>query len=332
MNATPLRSTIGSMVATTRRTAIVTAIALATLAQAPLALASEPLRIGYQRSSTLMSILRHNDTLEERLAEHDVTISWHEFTSGLPMLESLNVGNIDISADVADTVPIFAQAAGADLTFYASEAPSPAGQALIVREDSDIQSLEDLEGKRITVTRGAGNHYLLIAALDSVGLTLDDIRVSYLPPADARAAFEQGNVDAWIAWEPFLSTTRAALDTRTITDGSDGLASYTRYYLAATPYVERNPEVIATVYEALDEAGRWVKENPEEAASLLSPLWGNLDPEIVQSANDSRSYDVQPATLEGLEEQQRIADAFFAADILPVEVDTQDVNTWQPGE
>ncbi|WP_249975971.1 aliphatic sulfonate ABC transporter substrate-binding protein [Vreelandella olivaria] len=316
---------------TFKRSAMVAALATATLIQAPLTLADE-LRIGYQRSSTLMSVLRNDNSLEEKLAEQGVTIEWYEFTSGLPMLESLNVGNIDISADVADTVPIFAQAAGADLTFYASEAPSPSGQALIVLEDSEIETLEDLAGKRITVTRGAGNHYLLIAALESVGLTLDDVRVSYLPPSDARAAFAQGNVDAWIAWEPFLSTSRATLETRTITDGSDGLASYTRYYLAATPYVEAYPEVISTVYEALNEAGKWVTENPEEAAELLAPLWGNLDPEIVQTANQNRSYDVQPMTLEGLSEQQKIADAFLAADILPHAVDATGSPIWQPGE
>ncbi|MGP9767220.1 aliphatic sulfonate ABC transporter substrate-binding protein [Halomonas sp. AOP13-D3-9] len=313
------------------RSIIVGAVAAATLLQAPFSLAEE-LRIGYQRSSTLMSVLRDNNSLEEKLAEQGVTIDWYEFTSGLPMLESLNVGNIDISADVADTVPIFAQAAGADLTFYASEAASPSGQALIVLEDSDIETLEDLAGKRITVTRGAGNHYLLIAALESVGLTLDDVQVSYLPPADARAAFSQGSVDAWIAWEPFLSTSRATLETRTITDGSDGLASYKRYYLATTPYAEANPEVIATVYDALYEAGLWIKANPEEASELLSPLWGDLDPEIVQNALQNRSYDVQPVTLEGLSEQQKIADAFLAADILPNAVDALDSKIWQPGE
>lgn len=313
------------------RSIIVGAVAAATLLQAPFSLAEE-LRIGYQRSSTLMSVLRDNNSLEEKLAEQGVTIDWYEFTSGLPMLESLNVGNIDISADVADTVPIFAQAAGADLTFYASEAASPSGQALIVLEDSDIETLEDLAGKRITVTRGAGNHYLLIAALESVGLTLDDVQVSYLPPADARAAFSQGSVDAWIAWEPFLSTSRATLETRTITDGSDGLASYKRYYLATTPYAEANPEVIATVYDALYEAGLWIKANPEEASELLSPLWGDLDPEIVQNALQNRSYDVQPVTLEGLSEQQKIADAFLAADILPNAVDALDSPIWQPGE
>ncbi|MGA4816930.1 hypothetical protein ACPA9J_27475 [Pseudomonas aeruginosa] len=47
--------------------------------------------------------------------------------SGLPLLESLNVGNVDLSADVADTVPVFAQAAGARLTYFARETPSPAG-------------------------------------------------------------------------------------------------------------------------------------------------------------------------------------------------------------
>lgn len=42
--------------------------------------------------------------------------SWQEFPSGLPLLEALNVGNVDLSADVADTVPIFSQDAQAKLT------------------------------------------------------------------------------------------------------------------------------------------------------------------------------------------------------------------------
>ena len=60
------------------------------------------------------------------------------FSPSPPLLEALNLGNVDLSADVADTVPVFAQAAGAQLTYFAQEAPSPAAQAIIVREDSPI--------------------------------------------------------------------------------------------------------------------------------------------------------------------------------------------------
>nr|HML31115.1 ABC transporter substrate-binding protein [Hyphomicrobium sp.] len=70
-------------------------------------------RIGYQKSSALITVLRANGKLEKSLAGLGVDVKWSEFSSGLPLLEALNVGAVDISADVADTVPVFAQAAGA---------------------------------------------------------------------------------------------------------------------------------------------------------------------------------------------------------------------------
>lgn len=292
--------------------------------------ADDEVRIGYQRSSTLMGLIRDSGVLDERLGEQGVDIRWHEFTSGLPMLEALNLGDLDLSADVADTVPIFAQAANADLTFYATEAPSPAGQAMIVHADSDIESVADLKGKRVTVTRGAGNHYLLLAALDQAGLTLDDIQVSYLTPSDARAAFVQHNVDAWIAWEPYLSTARAQDDTRTLVDGSNGLASYTRFYLASTPYAESHPQVLATVYHTLKETGDWVRSHRHEAAERLSPIWGGIEPKIIEAALGNRSYQVEPVSKAQFNEQQQIADAFFAAGVLPREVDTRDAHIYAP--
>lgn len=122
--------------------------------------AQETVRIGYQKSSTLITLLKTQGTLEKALKADDIGVSWHEFPSGLPLLEALNVGNVDISADVADTVPIFAQAAQAKLTYFAQEAPSPSAQAIVVRKDSPIQQLADLKGKN----RGdqGGRHPLLI--------------------------------------------------------------------------------------------------------------------------------------------------------------------------
>ena len=157
--------------------------------------AQETVRIGYQKSSTLITLLKTQGTLEKALKADNIDVSWHEFPSGLPLLEALNVGNVDISADVAVTVPIFAQAAQAKLTYFAQEAPSPSAQAIVVRKDSPIQQLADLKGKKIAVTKAAGTHYLLIAALAKAGLEFSDITPAYLTPADGRAAFENNKVD-----------------------------------------------------------------------------------------------------------------------------------------
>jgi sulfonate transport system substrate-binding protein len=286
-------------------------------------------RFGYQKSSTLTALLKVQGTLEKQLAPLNATLSWHEFTSGLPLLEALNLDNLDISADVADTVPVFAQAAGADLTFVAQEAPSPAAQAIVVREDSTIKTVADLKGKKIGFAKAAGVHYLLIAALDKAGLSFKDIEPAYLTPADGRAAFEKGAIDAWVVWDPFLSAAQRQSKVRVLADGT-GIASYQRYYLAGSKFAKARPDVLRVIYAELEKTGKWVKQNPKEAAALLSPVWG-LDAATIEQANARRSYAVRPVVPEGLTEQQRIADAFFTEKLLPRKINALDVALFKPG-
>jgi sulfonate transport system substrate-binding protein len=316
---------------TLRRRTVLSLIALSSLlplASLP-ALAQQPstLRIGYQKSSTLLTILKVRGQLEQELAPLGVKVSWHEFSSGLPLLEALNVGGVDISADVADTVPVFAQAAGAQLTYFAQEAPSPSAQAIVVRADAPYTKVADLKGKKIALTKAAGSHYLLIAALDKAGLRFKDIEPAYLTPADGRAAFERGSVAAWVTWDPYLAGVQRQSAVKILADGRN-IADYQRYYLAATSYAEAHPEVLAVVFEALRRTGKWVKQAPKEASELLAPSWG-LDAKTVELANSRRSYDVRLVLKDALGEQQRIADAFFGEGLLPRKLDATALPLWR---
>lgn len=288
----------------------------------------ETLRIGYQKSSTLMIWLKSRQTLEQALAPRKVSVQWHEFTSGLPLLESLNVGNLDLTADVADAVPPFALAAGASMTYYAIEAPSPTAQAIVVKQDSPVRTVAQLKGQRVAFSKGAGAHYLLLEALNEAGLSMRDIDPAYLTPADARAAFERGSVAAWVIWDPFLAAVQRQANARILRDGTR-LSSYRRFYLAATPYAKRRPDVLATVYGELRRAGEWLKANPAEAATWHAPLIG-LDAATVEAANARRTYQVQPVDAASLDEQQRIADAFAGQSILPRKVTVATSPVWKP--
>ena len=307
---------------------LTTTLAGAWAGPAARAAAPEKLRIGYQKSSTLTLWLKTHGTLDKLLAPLNVAVSWHEFNAGLPLLEALNVGALDLSADVADAVPPFALAAGARLTYYASEAPSPQAQAIVVRKDSPLTSLAQLKGQKVAFTKGAGAHYLLLQALQRAGLGLRDIEPAFLSPADGRAAFEGGNVAAWVIWDPFLSAAQRQLGVRVLADGA-GLSAYRRYYLAATPYAQRRADVLAVVYAELQRAGDWIKANPREAAQWHAPVIG-LDAATVEAANARRSYRVLPVDAEGLAEQQRIADAFTAAAVLPRAVQVAESPVWRP--
>lgn len=200
----------------TRRAFSRSLLALTLAAAGPLARAQQGapgvLRIGYQKSSTLITLLKARGTLEQALAPLSTRVEWHEFASGLPLTEALNVCAVDFSADVADTVPVFAQAAQARFVYLAQEAPSPSAQAILVKRDSGIDTLAALKGKDIATTKAAGSHYLLLAALAKAGLA----------PADGRAAFERGSVGAWITWDPYVASVDRRPEVKVLADGRHG--------------------------------------------------------------------------------------------------------------
>lgn len=303
------------------------ALPLAKAIPAAAAAERETLRLGFQRSSTLTYLLKLNGGLDRALEPLNVAVTWHEFTSGLPILEALNLGKIEFSADVADTVPVFAQAAGARIVYVAEEGPSPTAQAIVVPGASPIRAIADLRGKKIAVTKGAGSHYLLLAALGSHGLSFKDIKPAYLTPADGRAALVGGSVDAWVAWDPFLASAQQQSGVRIVADGT-GLASYKRYYLTSETFADRRPDVLAAIYQALLATGEWVKAHPDEVATTLSTQWG-IEPAVVAAANRRRSYKVGPVRPDGLAEQQKIADAFLADGLLPRAVEAGAARVWQ---
>ena len=68
-----------------------------------------------------------------------------------------------------------------------------------------LRSVADLKGRKVALNKGSNVHYLLVKALEKAGLRYTDVQAVFLPPADARAAFERGSVDAWVIWDPFLA-------------------------------------------------------------------------------------------------------------------------------
>ena len=290
--------------------------------------ANETVSISYQRSSTLFILLKRTGALEKKLNAMGYDVSWHEFSTGL--LQSLNAGSVDLHADVADAFALFTQAANAPLTYYAEETSAPSAQAIIVPPDSPIHSIADLKGKRVAVSKGSGCNFLLIAALAKAGLTIKDIQVRYLEAPDALAAFRGGNIDAWAIWDPFLAAQQRDAHVRVIADGTGGVAQYNRFYTATTAFADKHPDVIRVVFDELNETGKWVKAHPQEAAQILGPLWGDIPAPTVELANSRRSYDIVPVKRDQLGEQQRIADTYFAAGLIPNSLKATDIRIWTP--
>lgn len=274
---------------------------------------AKTLRIGFQKYGTL-TIVRALGDLDKRLAAQGITVKWTEFPAGPQLLEGLNVGSIDFGT-VGEAPPVFAQAAGAALVYVGNEPPSPTSEAILVPKDSSIKSVADLKGKKVALNKGSNVHYLLVKQLGRAGVAYGDVNVAYLTPADARAAFERGAVDAWVIWDPFQAAAEKQLGARVLADGTGVVKNY-QFFLAARAYEKAHPDVIRTVLDEVRKGDLWARDHRAEAVALLQPVLG-LDKAVVELAADRLAYGVQPITREVLQEQQQVADAFHALKLIP---------------
>ncbi|MDP4301232.1 sulfonate ABC transporter substrate-binding protein [Leptothrix discophora] len=297
-------------------------LALATLALAGLCASLAPalaqtaveLRIGFQKSASLLTLQKAQGTLEKKLAPLGASIRWVEFPAGPQLLEGLNVGSIDIGF-VGEAPPIFAQAAGANFVYIGHDPAAPEAEGIVVPKDSALRSIADLKGRKVAFNKGSNVQYLLVKALEKAGLTYTDIQPVFLTPADARAAFEKGAVDAWAIWDPFLSAIEKQTGARLLTDAR-GIVPNHAYYLAERGFVQKHPKIVQAVFEDNAQQARWLKANLREAARIIAPVQG-LDVEIVEQAIRRYQYGVTPLTPEVIAAQQKVADTFAELKLIP---------------
>lgn len=297
------------------------AVALGAITEAQ----AETLRIGYQKYGTLV-LLKARGTLEKRLAAQGVDVKWTEFPGGPQLLEGLNVGSIDFGV-TGETPPVFAQAAKADLVYVAYEPPAPTSEALLVPKDSPLRSVADLKGKKVALNKGSNVHYLLVRALEDAGLKYTDIQTVYLAPADARAAFEKGAVDAWVIWDPYQAAAENQLHARTLKDGT-GLVDNHQFYLATRPYAKDHPKVIEALVDEVRKTGEWSKAHPEQVTDEVAPLLG-LPKDITLTSVKRQGFGAQYLTPAVVDAQQKIADAFYQLKLIPQALSIKDV-VWTP--
>lgn len=306
-------------------------LALLALALSATAWAADPykpgvLRVGYQKYGTLV-LLKSRGDLERRLAPLNVKVEWTEFTGGVRLLEALNLGSIDFGT-TGDAPPVFAQAAGAPLLYVGYEPPTPRGIAFLVKKDAPFQKVTDLKGKRVSVNKGGNVHYLLLRALEANGLRPSDVEIVYLPAADARPAFERGAIDAWVVWDPFLAHAEHTANARVIQDGT-GLSDNFQFYFASKALAGQRPEVVDAVLDEIRKVDAIAQADPGKVAEQLAPEIG-MDRAIVETALRRMGYGVKPLTPEVVASQQRVADTFFKAGLIPRAIQVRDA-VWQRG-
>jgi sulfonate transport system substrate-binding protein len=245
-------------------------------------------------------------------------IQWSTFTSGPPLLEAANAGAIDIGA-VGNTPPLFSAAANAKIAVVAASQGPVTGDAILVPKDSTIHTLADLRGKTIAVAKGSSAHGHLLLALKKAGLTPADVKISYLQPADAYAAFSQRQVDAWTIWDPYTSQALQQADARVLVNGT-GLSNGYGFNVAGRASLAdagKNSAMQDYVLR-LAKASVWAAGHLSTWASVWSQQTG-LASAVAQAAVVNTTRRPVPLTTALVASEQGLADSFVSAKVLPTE-------------
>ncbi|MEV5610150.1 ABC transporter substrate-binding protein [Streptomyces sp. NPDC052225] len=249
-------------------------------------------------------------------------IRWSTFTSGPPLLEAVNAKAVDIGG-VGNTPPVFAAGAGSKIKVVAASHGTAKGDTILVPNDSKLSGTAQLKGKAIAVAQGSSAHYQLVASLKKAGLALSDVKVKYLQPADALAAFTSGKVDAWAVWDPYTSQVLRGKQGRVLTDG-DGITNGLAFQVAAPAALadKKKSAAIKDYLERLRRAQDWVYKHPDAWAKVWAKETGLPYEVALDAVHRTNGTRVSVAVDKGvIASEQQIADTFTQLKLIPRKVD-----------
>ena len=295
-------------------TAIAGLVSVSLVACSPAGAQNITLQVGDQIAGTEKIL-----TAAGELDDLPYDITWSTFTSGPPQIEALNAGQIDFAV-TGNTPPIVGGLTDTKVvSAYNNEAK---GDAILIPEDSDIASVEDLKGKSVAVARGSSAHGHLVLQLEKAGVDVEDLDINFLQPSDSKSAFESGQVDAWAVWDPYTAIAEVGGAVPLIT--AEGVSNGYGFGVASDKALadDARAEAIDDLLNRIDRAYHWTKENPEEWAKIFAEETGT-DAEAAEINVRSSRLPI-PLDQEVIDSQNDLIGAFERAEVLPESFDFAD--------
>jgi sulfonate transport system substrate-binding protein len=231
----------------------------------------------------------------------------------------MNAGAIDCGG-VGDAPFAFARSAGLKAKIVAATRSSGASTAVLVHQDAPYRRFEDLKGRTIGTGKGSVGHFLAVAARDRAGLGPGDIRFAFLSPADAKAAFVSGSIDAWSTWSIYVYLALAQGNARILVDGQ-GLMGGLSYTVAADTAIAEKRDVLRAFVLAMNQALQWGLTHTDEYARAWAEETG-MPFDVSRQTLTTRGFSPAPIDPAMIADQQRTVDLYAREGVLPVRYDT----------
>ncbi len=276
----------------------------------------------------LTFIIKERGELEKVLAKDGIKVEWvGPFPNHAPTLQAVTGGTADFSFGGSTTPALAAIIAGSPLVFTQFLIYSPRTTAIVAKDGSGIDKVEDLIGKSVAVNRSGLGEFLLVAALEKHGIDRSKVNFVYLNPPDAAPALASGKVDAWSMWSPGVDIARfeyKAHDVFLEERDLDFQIDFTSY-LTRREFAQNNPDLVRAFNTALKTEADWASTHTEEAERLAQAKAGYSDQVRDHFISLKKQYKLYSASDEAfLAELQKASEWLVARKVLPEPVKIAD--------
>ncbi|WP_262060660.1 ABC transporter substrate-binding protein [Streptomyces sp. STR69] len=275
------------------------------------------LTIGDQ-AKTLQTIIAASDALKG--AKYKV--KWAEFQGAAPLYQAVQADAADTGFS-ADLPALQALSGGVKIKNVAALKNDGTHVGIVVRKDSGIDSVKDLKGQKVVVSsaKGSVSEYLLANVLKQNGLSYKDVKVQYLLPTDAQAAFASGKIKIWATFGVYQAV-GLEQGGRLLVDGGDGRVSGIGFVNASEKALANSAKktALSDFLQRLSTALKWTSTHQDAYAKAIEQRNG-ADASVAKALASAAYSQVLPVTSDVNTTVQQVADLMNSIGVLDPNVD-----------
>ncbi|ACM39869.1 taurine ABC transporter substrate-binding protein (plasmid) [Agrobacterium vitis] len=242
--------------------------------------------VAYQTDALPSSVAIANGELAKATG---YDIDFRKFNSGAEIFAAIASGDVQVGY-VGSSPFAAATSRGLDVKAFYLASISGTDEALVVRNGSGINSVNDLKGKKLAAAPVSTDHYQLLALIKSLGLSEKDVQVFAIPQPEIVASYNRGDIDGGFVWDPALTE----------------LSKNGKVLVTSKDVAEKG----APTFSAWVAAGKFAKANPDflkAYAGVINKYYASFAKDKSAWGADSDNAKQLAKLLGGTAEQQAAA-------------------------
>ena len=210
-------------------------------------------------------VMKQHQSLEKEFQKDGIKINWVSINSGAQQTQAMAAGSLDVSAVMNTASLLMANGAG-NKVLVATGVARPTQVFAVVGKAGQQMKIEDLKGKKVAGPKGTVLHQVLVAALKSKGMSINDVEFIQMDPGKAYAALMGKHVDAALLAASLIIKSNQAGAKTVVT--ADGLVNPLLVMAVSEKFAKENSALLERIVKVHRQTTKWIYENYDQAIAM----------------------------------------------------------------